>query len=598
MLGRRSKQRGLFEADSQYLEKVGKDSFYGFLASLRDELFVDEDFAIFYDELGRGRPSVPPALLATALLLQTYDRVSDREAMERATFDLRWSVALGIEVGEQPFTKSTLQLFRAHLVVHEEAARIFKRSLDLARERGFVVKGKRKMRVALDTTNILGQGAVKDTYNLLADGIVLVLRQLALLAKEELGDYAAERGLGRYVGERSLKGEAEINWDRKKEREGFLREIVGDADRLLVEVREARGRLVEGSPEDEGLKQAAERLSQILMQDIERKEEGPQIREGVARDRVPSVHDPEMRHGRKSAQKRFDGHKAQIAVDTESQLITAVDVIAGNAADNTNALALVEESEGNAEAEVSETVADSAYADGATRQQFADADRRLVAKMPAIRNRGRFPKTDFRIDLTKETCICPAGEQGIPRYSRSKEASGERKLRSFRFATEVCATCELRPQCTGSQRGRSVAVHPQESLLQEARAFQETPEFREYQRARQAAEHRLARLVQLGIRQARYRGKIKTVFQLLMAATVANLTLIAGHSQLAGGDSGLPGGGFGAFAAVLFLLGALLIRQRPKNADPPPNRSRRLDAAPPCSDPLRPFKMAHSQPAF
>lgn len=60
---------------------------------------------------------------------------------------------------------------------------------------------------------------------------------------------------------------------------------------------------------------------------------------------MPSVHDPEMRHGRKSAQKRFDGHKAQIAVDTESQLIVAVDVLAGNAPDNTGALAMVKEAE-------------------------------------------------------------------------------------------------------------------------------------------------------------------------------------------------------------------------------------------------------------
>ena len=58
-----------------------------------------------------------------------------------------------------------------------------------------------------------------------------------------------------------------------------------------------------------------------------------------------SVHDPEMRHGRKSARKRFDGHKAAVAVDTDSQLITAVAVLAGNAPDDEQALALVEQSE-------------------------------------------------------------------------------------------------------------------------------------------------------------------------------------------------------------------------------------------------------------
>src|SRR5450631_136579 len=94
MLGKRSLQRGLFDADHVFLDFVGPDSFYGFLASQRGQLFSDDEFAALY-VLNNGRPSVSPSLLAAALLLQTYDRVSDEEATERATFDLRWKVALG-----------------------------------------------------------------------------------------------------------------------------------------------------------------------------------------------------------------------------------------------------------------------------------------------------------------------------------------------------------------------------------------------------------------------------------------------------------------------------------------------------------------------
>ena len=72
-------------------------------------------------------------------------------------------------------------------------------------------------------------------------------------------------------------------------------------------------------------------LARLLMQDIERREDGTRLKQGVSSDRIVSVHDPEMRHGRKSARRRFDGHKAAIAVDPESQLITAADVLAGNA---------------------------------------------------------------------------------------------------------------------------------------------------------------------------------------------------------------------------------------------------------------------------
>ena len=126
------------------------------------QLFRDADFAEFYCA-DNGRDSVPPSLLATALLLQTHDKVSDAEAKARADFDIRWKVALGIEVEDRPFAKSTLQMFRAQLVLHDKVREVFESSLRLARESGYLKK--RGMRVALDTTNILGRGAVKDTFN-------------------------------------------------------------------------------------------------------------------------------------------------------------------------------------------------------------------------------------------------------------------------------------------------------------------------------------------------------------------------------------------------------------------------------------------------
>src|SRR5262252_9226738 len=132
---------------------LGQRSFYTYLASQRDELFCDQDFAALYCR-DNGRPSVPPSLLATALVLQTYDGVSDDEAKQRADYDLRWKVALGVELDARPFAKSTLQEFRAQLIVHEEQAAIFQQSLEVAKRRGkFRTKTgeKRKLKVALDT---------------------------------------------------------------------------------------------------------------------------------------------------------------------------------------------------------------------------------------------------------------------------------------------------------------------------------------------------------------------------------------------------------------------------------------------------------------
>jgi transposase len=521
MLGERSPQKGLFEADSLYLDFVGRDSFYGFLACLRGQLFRDQDFAGLYRE-NWGRPSVPPSTLATALVLQWHDRVSDEEAWRRACYDLQWKVALGVGLEEQPFAKSTLQEFRAQLVVHKEQGAIFRRSLDLAKQRGRL---KGKLRLALDTTNILGRGAVKDTYNLLADGIALVLRALARQSDVTLEAYAGPRGYGRYVRGPSLKGQAEINWDDAAQRREFLAGIVADAERLLDEVRTARGQLAADSAEDRRLQDAAGLLSRVIQQDIERLEDGPALREGVARDRMPSVHDPEMRHGRKSKAKRFDGHKGQFAVDTESQLITTVAVLPGNAADHDEALAVVEASEVLTGCEVAETVGDTAYGDGATRQQFALAGRTLIAKVAPVTNQGRFPKTQFQIDLEAKSCTCPA--QQVSHDFRPAARGGG----VFRFAASACGACPLRPQCVRGKGGRTVQVHPQEALLQQARAFQTSEAFRSYRSLRQVVEHRLARLAQLGIRQARYRGLEKTLFQALMVAAVANLTLLAGSDM-------------------------------------------------------------------
>ena len=549
MLGQRSAQWGMFEADALYGDFVGRKNFYGFLASQRNELFRDEDFAALYCR-DNGRPSVPPSLLATALVLQTYDRVSDDEATRRAAFDLQWKVALGVELDVRPFAKSTLQEFRAQLIVHEQTGAIFQHSLEVAKRRGVWKKGhpqheRQQMKLALDTTHILGRGAVKDSYNLLADGIVQVLRVLAKLGPFELADLAEEVGCARYVHGSSLKGQADVDWTNPQARERFLAEIVADADRLLELVRGARAGLAEDGAADTELVAAAGLLARILAQDIERSENGPRLKQGVAPGRLISVHDPEMRHGRKSSSHRFNGHKAQVAVDTDSQLITAVDVLAGNAADAEHALEVVEATEAATDCEVVEVIGDCAYGAGSTRAEFAESGRTLVAKVPEVQNQGFFAKTAFQIDLETGTCTCPAKKE--THDLRPAKGGGG----TFVFATETCAACPLRAQCTRGQSGRTVQVHPQEALLQQARELQTSPAFDEARRRRQVVEHRIARLVQLGIRQARYFGRTKTLFQLCLAAAVANLTLVAATSN-ASSASGLD-----AFGWSLMLLATI-----------------------------------------
>ena len=234
-------------------------------------------------------------------------------------------------------------------------------------------------------------------------------------------------------------------------------------------------------------------------------------------------------------------------VDTDSQLITAVDVLPGNAPDNLGALELVEQSEASTGSVVEEAMGDAAYGDGNTRQTFVDAGRRLVAKAPGRPNRKHFPKDDFHLDLAAGSCTCPAGQVThtiVTAGKRTDRTGRVHRLQAFQFDGSVCRACPLRPQCivAKGRRGRRVLIHPQEALLQQARALQQSAAYDEYRARRVVVEHRLARLVQLGIRRSHYFGRAKTRFQLYLGATVANLTLVLGSigllSSAGGGAAG------------------------------------------------------------
>ena len=114
------------------------------------------------------------------------------------------------------------------------------------------------------------------------------------------------------------------------------------------------------------------------------------------------------------------------------------------------------------------------------------------------------------------------------------------RLRAFQFDGSECMSCPLRSQCISAKgrKGRWVLIHPQEALSQEARALQQSAAYDEYRARRVVVEHRLAWLVHLGIRQSRYFGRVKTKFQLYLAATVANLTLVAAKAGLTAGTGG------------------------------------------------------------
>ena len=260
---------------------------------------------------------------------------------------------------------------------------------------------------------------------------------------------------------------------------------------------------------------------------MDRPATGVRLTQGVSRDRIVSVHDPEMRHGRKSRSPRFDGHKAAVAVDPESQLITAVAVLPGNAPDAQGALELVAQSERHIGVPVTETIADAAYGDGHTRQQFADAGRALIAKVPKRPARTHFPKEDFQIDLTARTCTCPAGQVtrtvlrrgSLPRPPGSVRPGALSTLTrpSVRPVRSAPAVWPRAPS-QSAPAGSLAAGRPHAPAQCGFRTLSPPPPGRGAPPG--------PRLVQLGLRQARYLGRHKTAAQLYLTATVANLTRI------------------------------------------------------------------------
>lgn len=533
MIGKRQAQRDLFDVGNVFALDLDPTSFHGQLAAAAPRLFHDADFAAFYSDR-TGRPSVPPSQLALLTLLQHEAGCSDQEAVDRSAYDLRWAAVLGQSAGASLCAKSTFPLFRAHLVLHDAVLVIFQNSIQEARSAGLLGRG--PLKIALDTKPILGRGAVLDTYNLLAQAIQHLIRGLSKQKHQTPQAWAAAHDLSRYFGT-SLKGSADLDWSDNEARQQFFAAIVTDARRLL----RLAGAALESEEAAPAIRESAHLLEQLLLQDVVEThgEDGkrlPSLRQGTAPGRVPSVTDPEQRHGRKSRSKRFNGHKGAIATDRDSQIILDATVLPGSAPDAEGALEQVERVEANTGQPVAESQGDCAYGGAATRQAFAQAGRDLVAKVPQeASNGGRFPKSAFVLDVVGGAVTCPAGH--TTREFREEEDGG----RVFQFGA-VCNGCPLRRQCTEAKEGRTVRMHPLEEELQAARADQESAAGRRHLRERVVVEHRLARLGQLGMGQARYVGRAKTRCQLLLLATIANLrrtwNWVAAQAGQSGGADG------------------------------------------------------------
>lgn len=508
MLGTVDHQAKLLDADQLCGHLVPKDSIHRKLAVLGDNLFTDADFGDLYDA-ARGRHSVPPSLLAKVMLLQSLEGTSDRETVDRVRRDIGWKVALGLSLQDEGFHPTVLTYFRERLRRSDEPRRIFDRFKEVATEAGLLTR--RGVRV-LDSTPVLSAVQTQDTVSLIRGAI---RRLLTLLHKADPDAKAAiEAALGR--DDYASVGKPAIDWDDEDARAALVDELVRDA---LGALGVLEGRELSGDVAD-----AAELLATVAGQDVEEGDDGTfRIRRGVAKDRVVSVVDPDARHGRKSRHRHFDGYKAHIAVDPSTELVTEIEATPANATDAEPVKELLPELQESCDSKDEVTVvADSAYGSGATRRELKDAGAQTVIKaLPEQNTHGGFPKSAFEIDLDAKTATCPAG------ITTDKTVSHKDGTVEFGFPAQTCASCALRAQCTTSTNarfGRRVKVGPHEELLADARAEQQTDEFKAvYNGKRPTVERVIYRVVRNGGRKARYRGRAKVTEEVRTKAAAENL---------------------------------------------------------------------------
>jgi len=473
-------------------------SVFAFLAEHRGRLFPAEMFADLFPS-GRGRPSLPPDVVASVIVLQTLHWYSDREAADAVTFDLRWKAACGYAVDAAGFHPSTLTYWRRRLAASERPQRIFDAVREVITQTG-VLAGKRRR--ALDSTVLDDAVARQDTVTQLIAQIRRVGREVPGAA--ELIGVCCTGLVGLTGQDYTQTGKPSIAWDDPAARDELVSVLVGDALALLdgldtEAIETAGGRAAE----------AVALLALVAGQDVEPAEgsDGTDGRWRIARrtapQRVISTVDPDARHAHKTRQQNRDGFKAHVVVEPDTGLVTDARLTKAAGPDNSDATVgadlvtadpTIDEQAGQVE-----VLGDSAYATGdmlaaLQRREFTPVLKPWPVR-PAVP--GGFSLDDFTPDPAAGTLTCP---NGITRTLTTTRAA---------IFGVACRGCPLAPRCTTSPQGRTVRLHEHDALQREHRAraaddgFQAT-----YRTHRPMVERTIAWLTRRN-RRVPYRGVTK-----------------------------------------------------------------------------------------
>ena len=482
MQGRSDQNRELLDAAALCRQLVSEGSVEAFLADHRRELFPDEMFEDLFAS-GRGRPSIPAEVVASAMVLQALEGLSDREAARALRDRISWKVACGLSLDDEGFDYSVLTYWRSRLRRSEHPERIFDAVRQVVAATG-LLKG--RTRRALDSTLLDDAVATQDTVTQLISAIRRVRRvvpgagEVSVLAH----DYDSA-------------GKPAIAWDDPVAKDALIDALVRDALALL-----------ESLPVTEHSAEALGLLALVAGQDVELDESGHwHIAQKVAADRVISTVDPEARHMHKSRSEYRDGYKAHLAVEPETGIITACVLTAANASDAATGSGLLE-----AEEPGLQVLADGAYGSGDALAVLSAAGHQAAIKPFPTPNNGRFVRDEFTVDEAAGTATCPAGETVSLTPSHNAV-----------FGTR-CRPCPLRARCTTSPEGRTLRLHRHDALLVEnRRAWREGDFAADYRQFRPMVERTIAWLTAKGNRRVRYRGVARNQIGLSLRAAAINL---------------------------------------------------------------------------
>lgn len=490
---------------------------FGFLREHRHELFDDafqEELESMYRSTGAGKAPVPPALMAMAVLLQGYVGASDAEAVELTIVDLRWQMVLGrLGATEPAFSQGALHDFRHRLISADMDRRLLERTVELARTTGGFDPKKlpKTLRIAMDSSPLEGACRVEDTFNLLGHAARKVVACVAEVLGWTADEVCAEAGIPVLL-ESSVKKALDVEWSDPVQKGQALQVLVGQLAALQRWIEKNLPSSVNEPP----LNASLQLLRTLVQQDLEPDPGGGgggRIRQGVAPDRRVSIEDAEMRHGRKSKSKRFNGFKRHIAADLDTNLILACNVTPANRPEDEAAPTLLADIK-RQNFSIGELFIDRGYIASPVVNDVLGIGGDVVCKPWIAHNPHGFSKANFRLNMRDMTITCPAGHVEPIRLGMVVE-----------FEPSVCDACPMRAQCTTAAlgAGRTVTIAEDEMLQHRLRKRSQSPKGRQRLRKRTAIEHRLAHIGRRQGRRARYRGVRRNLFDLRRAASLQNL---------------------------------------------------------------------------